>query len=49
LAVTLREEYGEVSILVFLDQALKEYDRMRGLDYAEVSILVFLDQALKDC
>ena len=38
-----------VSILVFLDDALKVCDRKLGLIYLlEVSILVFLDDALKD-
>jgi len=41
-------QIAEVSILVFLDQALKVYaGRTSGVD-RPVSILVFLDQALKD-
>jgi len=38
----------EVSILVFLDQALKERTCYRWVLADDVSILVFLDQALKE-
>jgi len=37
----------KVSILVFLDQALKGREHNAHIGGAEVSILVFLDQALK--
>ena len=36
-----------VSILVFLDQALKDAFVVYLVDFRKVSILVFLDQALK--